>query len=139
VTLSEEQRAGIARVAEGHRLSLVLLFGSSATGDKIHAGSDYDIAVSGRDGLPDYRGYGALIADFQEVLPGREVDLVFLQRADPLFLSRIVENCVLLYGNPGELARLKIYAFKRYQDHRPYFEMESRYLRKFLEETKAGL
>jgi len=30
---------------------------------------------------------------------------------------------------------LKIYTFKRYQDHRRYFEMEQRFVEAFLKET----
>lgn len=135
--LSEDQRMRLARIAEAHRFGLILMFGSCATG-KLHAGSDCDIAVSRSEGTPDYRTFGQILADLQEIFPEREVDLVFLQQADPLFLWKIAENCVLLYGVPEALARLKIYAFKRYHDHRPYFEMERRYLRRFLQERAPG-
>lgn len=135
--LSEEHRARLAQIAEKHRLDLILMFGSSVTG-KLHPGSDCDIAVSRPDGIPDFRTFGQIGADLQEVFHEREVDLVVLERADPLLLWKIAESSVLLYGRPEALARLKIYAFKRYHDHRPYFEMERRFLRRFLDERAQG-
>lgn len=59
-----------------------------------------------------------LAADLQRCFPGGELDLAVINRADPLFLARIVNGCRLLYGAPRALAELKIYAFKRYQGHR---------------------
>jgi hypothetical protein len=34
----------------------------------------------------------------------------------------------LLFGAPRDLHALKMYAFKRYQDHRPYLAMERTYV-----------
>ncbi|MBI4561356.1 MAG: hypothetical protein HY724_04870 [Candidatus Rokubacteria bacterium] len=65
-------------------------------------------------------------------LPTQEVDLALLNRADPLFLKKITDTCQLLYGSPQRLQRLKLFAFKRYQDHRKYFEMERRFVAKSL-------
>lgn len=68
----------------------------------------------------------------QRLYPEREVDVALINRADPLFLKKITEACQLVYGSPQELQRLRIYAFKRYQDHRRYLDMEGRYVERSL-------
>ena len=35
---------------------------------------------------------------------------------------------LLLHGSAAELVRLKLYAFKRYQDHGKYFALEHRFV-----------
>jgi hypothetical protein len=65
-------------------------------------------------------------------VPDREVDVAILNRADPLFLKKITEDCRLVYGSPRDLQRMKIYAFKRYQDHRRYLDMERLYVEQLL-------
>jgi hypothetical protein len=85
-----------------------------------------------------HRAYSDLLYDLHEVFPDREVDLSFINHADPLFLKKIVENCRILFGAPRQLQSLKIYAFKRYQDHRRYFQMEEAYVKRFLKKTGAA-
>lgn len=68
--------------------------------------------------------------ELQSLFPERELDLAVLDRADPLFLKQVFERCRLLAGSPRRLAEMKIYAFKRYQDHRRYLAMEREYVRR---------
>jgi len=118
----------IVPIAERHRIVLLLRFGSTVTGT-VHARSDVDLAVLLERMPRTLEAHASLLRDLQELFPGREVDLAILNRADPLFLKKVTEACLLLYGTPGALARLKIHAFKRYQDHRRFLEMERRYVR----------
>lgn len=69
-----------------------------------------------------------LIADLQALSPGREVDLTLLNRADPLLLHQVMERGRLVYGSPRRFDELRMLAFKRYQDHRPYLAMERAYV-----------
>jgi len=117
----------IAAVAKKHGILLLVQFGSSVTG-KLHAHSDMDLAALLKEVPESLAAYGELAADVQGLFPGREVDLALLNRADPLFLKKITEACRLLYGSTQQLQQMKIYAFKRYQDHRKYLEMERRYV-----------
>ena len=130
--VSALQISQIASVAERHRLRMVLLFGSAVTGKGEHPRSDLDIAVLYKGKPPGFREHGELSHNLQEIFPGREVDLAVINHADPLFLKKITEECRMLYGNPGRLQELKIYAYKRFQDHRRYFEMERAYADRFL-------
>ena len=74
--------------------------------------------------------YGTIAADLQALFPGRAVDLAILNRADPLFLKQVVDRGRLLYGSPRLLAEVRIYVFTRYQDHRPFLEIERAYVRR---------
>lgn len=42
-------------------------------------------------------------------------------------------DAVLVYGSSRDFSAFKLYAFKRYQDHRPYLEMERQYVDRQLE------
>ena len=117
----------LADVARRHGIRLLLRFGSTVTG-RTHARSDLDMAVLLEHVPASFDAFAALGADLQALHPGREVDLVILNRADPLLLKQIVTHCELEYGAERDLQELKIYAFKRYQDHRPYFEHERKYV-----------
>jgi predicted nucleotidyltransferase len=122
----------IAPIAKKHGIILLLRFGSSVTG-KLHERSDVDLAVLLERVPRSLEAHAELLQDLQQLFPDREVDLALLNRADPLFLRKITEACRLLHGSPRELQRLKIYAFKRYQDHRKYLEMERRYVERSLQ------
>ena len=69
-----------------------------------------------------------MVHDLQALFPDRELDLAVLNHADPLLLKPVMDTARLLYGEPAELHRLQLLAFKRYQDHRKYLEMERRFV-----------
>lgn len=131
--ISGEQKQQIAKIAGEHILQMVLLFGSAVTG-RLHPQSDLDLAVRFRV-RPSRVNYAELCHDLQNVFREHPVDVAILNFADPLFLKKITEHCRLLFGERSELNELKIYAFKRYRDHQPYFALERAYVERFLEET----
>jgi predicted nucleotidyltransferase len=137
VDVSPDHIQQIESIAGDHQLSLVLLFGSAVTGQGEHQGSDLDIAVRYSGKVPAFNEQYQLIQQLQGLFPDREVDLAVINHADPLFLKKITENCRLLHGDPGQLQELKIYAFKRYQDHRPYFLMERAFVDRFVQGADA--
>ena len=121
----------LEEVARRYGITLILQFGSSITG-KTHGRSDVDLAVQ-RDGPPlSFAEHAELSHELQAFFPNQEIDLAVLNRADPLFLKKITEACHLLYGSQGDFQRLKICAFKRYQDHRRYLDLERRFVTKAL-------
>lgn len=127
----------LAAIARKYGIVLLLRFGSSVTG-KMHEHSDIDLAVLLREVPESWEVHGELLGDLQALYPGRDVDATVLNRADPLFLKKITEACTLVHGSERDLQRLKIYAFKRYQDHRKYLEMERRYVERSLHEMVRG-
>lgn len=124
-------QAELSATAKKYGVLLILRFGSSVTA-KIHARSDVDIAVLLDRPEISFQEHADLLNDLQRHFPEAEVDLALINHADPLFLKKITDDCRILYGPVEKLQRLKIYAFKRYQDHRKYFDMERRYAAKYL-------
>lgn len=127
------EQAELDRIARAHGIRMILLFGSSVTG-KTHARSDADVAVLLARPHLALDEHARLLRDLQRVFPDRELDVAILNRADPLFLKKVLEHCRLLQGSPRDLQRLRLYAFKRYHDHRKYLEMERRFVAHALEE-----
>ena len=113
----------LEKVAQRHGIQLLLQFGSTVSGH-IHRQSDVDLAALLDRPSLSIRERGDLLHALQSLYPDREVDLVLINRADPLLLKKITDTCRLLYGPVRRLYELRIYAFKRYQDHRKYFELE---------------
>ncbi len=119
--------ADLERIARKYGIRLILQFGSTVTGP-LHPASDVDIAVLLERPAPTLEEHAGLLHELQGLFPDREVDLAVLNRADPLFLKKVTESCRLLYGEPSALQRLKLYAFRRYQDHRKYLDLERRFV-----------
>jgi predicted nucleotidyltransferase len=124
----------LAVIAERHGIRMLLQFGSTVTG-RVHERSDIDLGVVVAGTSIGLRERAELEHDLQSLFPGRKIDLALLNHADPLFLKQVTDNCRLLHGSAAELVRLKLYAFKRYQDHRKYFELERRFVAEALATT----
>ena len=118
-------------------IRLILQFGSTVTG-VVHPRSDVDIALLFREDDVSLETLSQIDVGLQELFPGQELDLAIMNRADPLFLKRIMEQCRLLYGSIRDLHELRIYAFKRYQDHRRFLDLEGRYAKRTLARLAAG-
>lgn len=129
-----EKRKKIRKIAEKHKISLILVFGSKVSG-QTHQESDLDIGVLSRK-EPDYKNYSQLYSDLAKVFRGQEIDLVFLNHANPLLLKKILENCQILYGSKKFFYLFKIYAFKRYCDYKKYLDLEKKFVHQFIKEFK---
>ena len=115
----------------------MLQFGSTVAGTR-HVRSDLDIAVMfDTDDVP-LLVLSEITGELRELFPGQEIDLAVINRADPLFLKKIMEQCRLLFGKEEDVARLRLYAFKRYQDHRRFLAMERRFVDRRLAALCAG-
>jgi len=123
--------AEIDDIARRHGLALILQFGSTVDG-AIHEKSDLDIAVLFDRRPPGLDERAEIVHELQTLFPEREIDLAVLDRADPLFLKLVLERSRLLAGSPRRLAELKIYGFKRYQDHRRFLALEAQHVRRVL-------
>lgn len=123
---------GLEEIAQRHRVELILEFGSMVTGH-VHPRSDVDLAVLFDRPAPSFEELADLRHELQALHPDREVDVAIINHADPLFLKKITERCRLLHGSPRRLAELRMYAFKRYQDHRRYLGHEREYVRRTLD------
>lgn len=124
-------------ISQKHGIVLTLKFGSSVTG-RAHPKCDVDLAILLDRSNITLREHAELLQSLQPLFQDRELDLALINHADPLFLKKITDNFELLYGPPERLQALKLYAFKRYQDHRRFFEMERQFAERFLATTPAG-
>ena len=127
---SDDSKA-LDELARRHGIALVLQFGSTVDG-AVHEHSDLDVAVLFDRQPPDFAERAEIAHEVQVLFPSREVDLAVINHADPLFLKQVLERCRLLAGSPRRFAELKIYGFKRYQDHRRYLALESQHVRRVL-------
>lgn len=114
-------------LAAKHGIVLLVQFGSTVNGHP-HAGSDCDLGVLLERVPETFAPLADLIADLQKLSPDREVDLTVLNRANPLLLHQVAQRGRLIYGSARRFDELRILAFKRYQDHRPYLAMERAYV-----------
>lgn len=118
-------------IAQTYGIRLLLQFGSTLTAH-VHAGSDVDLAVLLERPELSLDEHAGLLHELQRLFPDREVDLAILNHADPLLLKQVTDSCRLLYGTQAELRRVKLYAFKRYHDHRKYLDLERAFVARAL-------
>ena len=121
----EPQR--LEALAHVHGIELVVQFGSTVSG-LTHQRSDLDLGLLLRRAPVSFGERADLRSDLQALMPDREVDLAILNHADPLFLKQVMDQARLLYGSPERFERLRLFAFKRYQDHRRFLQMEREYV-----------
>lgn len=132
VQINSSNKKSIKKIGDKYNLSLILVFGSQAKGEK-HQNSDLDIGVLAEREF-DFEEYSRLYSDLSEVFGNQNVDLVLINHADPLFLKQILENCQIFYGSKKTLAELKLYSFKRYCDYRRYLDSERKFVHQFIKE-----
>jgi predicted nucleotidyltransferase len=129
IDVTQQQELDIIR--GNYRIRLILAFGSRVKGF-VHRNSDLDIGV-----LYDGEQKPLDVAvDLQKVLHGYQLDIVNLNRADPLLLNEVNKGCQLLSGDESDLQNFRIYAFHRYQDFKPYLELEAQLNARRLESLK---
>lgn len=128
-----EMRARVSAIAEKYRLSLVLLFGSQATG-KTHKQSDVDIAYFAQE-LLFLAEESKLVIDLMQAFRTDAVDLVSLQNASPLLRYQIASSGKVIYElMPGLFTSFFIHALRQYEEAKPLFRLRSEYLDKRITE-----
>lgn len=121
-------------IARRHGLVLVVRFGSTVTG-RTHGGSDIDLGILFERLPASLDTELSAIADLQAFGSGVAVDVTVLNRADPLLLKQVAEHAVREYGTDRRFDAFRRYAFKRYQDHRRFLELEREYVTR---ESRTG-
>jgi predicted nucleotidyltransferase len=127
------ETAAVEALAPRYGIRLAIQHGSTVSG-RARPDSDLDLALL-LDRSPSTDQYLSLVADLQSLSPGRDVDLVVLNHADPLLLHRIATHGRLLFGSPSALHAFKIHAFRRFQDHRRFLAMERAYVRRKISDS----
>jgi predicted nucleotidyltransferase len=106
----------LADVCSRLGLRMLVLFGSHAPGGLApHPASDVDLAfLSARDASPLP---APLVLDrLAQLFAGREIDVVDLHGADPLFRWEVMECGLLLYGDVFDFLEFRAYAYRDYVD-----------------------
>jgi predicted nucleotidyltransferase len=119
----------LKKIARRYNLDLIVLFGSQAKG-RGRRGSDVDVAVHARRrrwGDADWEL--GLIGDLSAGLKsGSEIDVAFLNGADPVLLFEVAsEGLPLFEAEPAGFAQFRSYAARRYDDNRKWRERRRRY------------
>ncbi|HJR76218.1 MAG TPA: nucleotidyltransferase domain-containing protein [Nitrospiraceae bacterium] len=136
MSLSQPLPDALKDLAGRYGIQLLLQFGSTVSGP-VHSRSDLDLAVLLNNADVSLDRLGEIQQSLQSCFPGRDLDLAIINRADPLFIKKVFERCRLLYGSAKDLQRLRLYAFKRYQDHRRFLALERRYVERALTRLEA--
>jgi len=134
ITVSEGQKKKLADIAQKYSLELLLLFGSQVTG-KTHQESDFDIGYLASSRL-DLDEQGRLINDLLAIVKPKDerlINLVPIRNANALLLYAMTKNAQVLYeGQPMTFARLRAYAFKKYIETKPLYELKFERLGKII-------
>ena len=116
VSPAQKEKLDVLRIKFG--ITFIVAFGSRVRGIT-HARSDLDI------GILCTRGFDAgILGELSAAFPGQDVDVALLNRADPLLLKGVSDVAVLLSGEKRDLQEFRMYAFRRYVEHRPFFALE---------------
>ena len=106
----EDSKLKIKELAEKYSLSLVVLFGSQATG-AVHTKSDVDIAALGANSLDRF----ALANDLDKVFERNDVEVIDMNGASPTMMYVLVRDGKLLYENTiGAFMKWKFYAIREW-------------------------
>lgn len=119
--ISEKQKKKIEEIAGKYHLTLILLFGSRATG-RIHKESDFDVAYLPKKDLGfDKENY--LNYEFTNIFQHDRVDTVDIIKAPPLLLYAIFKECQILYKEDDLIfPTRRAYAIKKYIEAKPILE-----------------
>lgn len=127
-------REKLNNFAEKTGIRFVVLFGSQA-GEKVAKESDFDIAVSLKNGqsiFEDLNKYSEMLENFAEILfaGDNKIDLTDLSNANILLRYEITSKGILLFGNAQDYEDFKAFSFRDYVDARPLFELEDAIIKK---------
>ena len=128
----EKIKPKIKKLAEKYNLSLVLLFGSQASG-KTHSQSDVDLAFLTAVSM-SLKNIAEMQDDFSETLKLEKIEMIALNGAHPFLLKQAAIKGRALYEKESSLfAKFKIYAFKRFMEAKPLLDLRRLSLEKFLQ------
>lgn len=129
-------RERLAAISDRFGVRLAVLYGSHARrrpppGPE----SDVDIAVLGcpRDRFWEY------FRTLSDIAGHTETDLVRLEDADALFRYEIMQQAVLLYGDPDIFCEYRAFAFRDFTDSADLFALERALFQKKMAHLRAAL
>lgn len=134
----EKLKEKIKPLAEQANLSLVVLFGSRATGQS-HAHSDYDIAFLAPGSFP-FDDENNLAVKIMGVIKSPHLDLTSIRRSPPLLKREIAATGIPLYEKqPGLFSDFIAGAYREFEEAKPLFDARRDYLREVIAGYKKEL
>lgn len=133
--LRSNRKKQIEKLAKRYNLTLLLLFGSQATGHT-HSESDVDVAYLS-DRVLSFNEEIGLNTELTQVFQNNQISLVNLKKAPPLLLKQIATRAVVLSESvPHAFEELYLRALRSYEEARPIFDLREHYLKKKVAEYK---
>jgi predicted nucleotidyltransferase len=126
----EKYRMAITETAKKRNLSLVVLYGSQATG-KSRENSDIDIAVLGKETLK-FEDIADMNNDFSDIFGRNDLDVKSLHFANPLFRFQVMRDGRLLFGDRKDFLSFKAYAFRDFHDSWDLLQLKESIIKKRL-------
>ena len=134
ILLAPDKKSEIGDLAQKYRISLLMLFGSQATG-KTHEKSDADIAFASERKLSP-RETAEFAFELSVLAAFPRIELVDVRDAPPLLLKNIAMAGISVYeSEPRTCALFKIYAIKRFMEAKRLFTLRAASLDAFLGAT----
>lgn len=125
----DNQDKKISAIADKYDLRLLLLFGSRVESKQLHKESDFDVAYLSCRKL-DIMEEAQMIVDLAPYFHSENIDLVNLKNAPPLLYYAVFDKCRVLYQEDALLfPSLRVYAFRKFIEAKPFYEMKAQRLR----------
>ncbi len=122
--------AGLEALCRRNNVQLLVAFGSRVAGSPPPAPeSDLDLALLLKYGH-DEPSAGILISQLPDFFPAHDVDMVILNRADPLLRNEIMRDSILLYGDLDAYTAYRVFSRRDLMDSRALLELEERLFEK---------
>ena len=131
ILLAPDKKSEVAALAQKYGISLLMLFGSQASG-KTHERSDADFAFASTQKLSP-RETAELASDLSSLMAFPRIELVDVRDAPPMLLKNIAAAGIVVYeAEHLAFARFKIYAIKRFMEAKKLFTLRAASLDAFL-------
>lgn len=127
----EAVKPHIAKLAEKYGLTMVVLFGSQATGHT-HKKSDVDVGyLASRDF--DYAEQYAITEALMQLFRHPDVELVNLDKVSPELKKQVADHAIILFDKTGSLFDIfSIHANRLYMETKPLRVYREKYVKDFL-------
>ena len=131
ILLAPDKKSEVAALAQKYGISLLMLFGSQATG-KTHERSDADFAFASQRKLSP-REIAEMAFELTALTAFPRIELVDVRDAPPMLLRNIATTGIAAYEAEAlAFARFKIYAIKRFMEAKKLFTLRAASLDAFL-------
>lgn len=124
-------------VVRKYDLRLVLLFGSRVEGKQLHNESDFDVAYLSKRKL-DLMDEARMMTEIAPYFHSDNIDLVNLKNAPPLLYYAVFDKCQVLFQEDELLfPTLRIYAFRKFVEMQPIYELKFQRLKEKYSKIKV--